>query len=97
MEDKMEQASETLRRLVDRLKDFERTQPNPTTLRVRNRSAYDRYDSIKQQLFVASLRIGKVHALIEMGEEAEDKHLAQVEALIREARTDLSALGFRVP
>lgn len=92
LEEKISSLSEKLRRVADQLEDLRRTQLDLTALRAYKPSAYDHYDSIKQQLFLASLRIDTVRALIETGKEAKGEHLIQAEALVREAQTEITAL-----
>jgi len=89
--DELGQLSRELNSMAGQLENLLETRGELATLEARNRFARDLHDSVKQQVFAASLQIAAARALIEQDKEAEP-HLAQADELVRLAQKELNVL-----
>ena len=58
----------------------------------RNRLARDLHDSVKQQVFATTMKLGAARALIDQDSRAAQVHLDEAEHLARQAQTELTAI-----
>ena len=89
--DELGQLSRELNSMAGQLENLLETRGELATLEARNRFARDLHDSVKQQVFAASLQIAAARALIDQDKEAEP-HLAQADELVRLAQKELNVL-----
>lgn len=92
-EDEVGRLSRGLDRMAEQLQDLLRTRQELATLEERNRLARDLHDSVKQQVFAASMEVSAARALLEGPEpRAAMMPLAETEQLVRQAQGELTSL-----
>lgn len=90
--DEIGQLSRDLNRMAEQLESLIRYRQDLATLEERNRVARDLHDSVKQQVFAASLQLAAARARMGRGIEGVEEHLAQAEQLVRQAQRELNVL-----
>ena len=81
-----------LNQMAEQLQNLLQTREALATVEERNRIARDLHDSVKQQVFATAMQVGAARSLLESDPEAAASHLAQAEALVRQAQLELSGL-----
>ncbi|GHO46556.1 sensor histidine kinase [Ktedonospora formicarum] len=90
--DELGQLARRLNYMAQQLQRLLRTRQDLATLQERNRLARDLHDSVKQQVFAASLQVSTARALVERDTSVAKTHLASVERLVRQAQRELTTL-----
>lgn len=90
--DEIGQLSHQLNRMAERVQNLLQVRQQLATLEERNRLARDLHDSVKQQVFAATMTLGAAEALWERDPEAARQKVAEALALSREAQQELTAL-----
>jgi NarL family two-component system sensor histidine kinase LiaS len=90
--DEIGQLCRDLNRMAEQLESLIRYRQDLATLEERNRVARDLHDSVKQQVFAASLQLAAARARMGRDHEAAGEHLAQAEQLVRQAQRELNVL-----
>ena len=89
--DELGQLSRALGHMTARLDDLMRSRQDLATLEARNRFARDLHDSVKQQVFAASLQVDTARALDGEGTRT-DEHLGRANELLRQVHRELDVL-----
>lgn len=90
--DELSQLSRQLNRMAEQLQQLLQTRQDLATLEERNRLARDLHDSVKQQVFAATMQIGAAKAAFDQDKELAKQHMNQAEQLSRQAQTELGIL-----
>jgi NarL family two-component system sensor histidine kinase LiaS len=92
-QDEVGQLGRRLDRMASQLRDLLMARQELATLEERNRLARDLHDSVKQQVFAASMEISTARALLDRGgPAAAAEPLAEAERLAHQAQRELTAL-----
>lgn len=89
--DEVGQLSRSLNHMTAQLEDLMQSRQDLATLEARNRFARDLHDSVKQQVFAASLQVDTARALDGEGTRS-DNHLGRANELLRQAHRELDVL-----
>jgi NarL family two-component system sensor histidine kinase LiaS len=81
-----------LRNMAERIQNLLHTQQELAILEERNRLARDLHDTVKQQSFATFMQVRAARNLLASDPEAAEKHLAEVEGLIKTSQQELSLL-----
>jgi NarL family two-component system sensor histidine kinase LiaS len=90
--DEIGQLGRQLNRMAEQLQNLLQTREELAALEERNRLARDLHDSVKQQVFAATMTLGAVEALWERDPAAARQKLAEALALSRQAQQELAGL-----
>ena len=90
--DEVGQLSRDLNRMADQLHGLVRDRQELSTLEARGRLARDLHDSVKQQVFAASLQLGAARTFNGKDPEAVATHLARADELVRRVQKELNAI-----
>lgn len=90
--DELGQLAQRLNRMAEQLQNLLHTRQELAAMDERNRLARDLHDSVKQQVFATTMKLGAARALIEGDAHAARKHLDEAEQLARQAQTELTAI-----
>ncbi len=90
--DEIGQLADQLNRMADQIQRLLRTREQLATLEARNRLARDLHDSVKQEIFAATMTLGAAQALWEQDPDAAREKVGDAFALARKAQQDLNAL-----
>jgi signal transduction histidine kinase len=90
--DEIGQLAGQLNRMADQIQGLLRTREQLATLEARNRLARDLHDSVKQEVFAATMTLGAAQALWEQDTETAREKVEEAFALARKAQQDLTAL-----
>ncbi len=90
--DELGQLVYRLNRMAEQLQNLIHTRQELAALEERNRLAHDLHDSVKQQVFAASMQVGAARALLDRDSEAAREHLNEAEHLSRQAQSELATI-----
>jgi NarL family two-component system sensor histidine kinase LiaS len=90
--DEIGELADRLNRMADQIQGLLRTREQLATLEERNRLARDLHDSVKQEIFAATMTLGAAQALWEQDAETARQKVGDAFALARKAQQDLTAL-----
>ncbi len=88
-DDELGRLSRRLDRMAEQLRDLVRARQALAGARERTRIARELHDSVKQQVFAASMRLGAARSA---GQGRDGEHVAAAEGLIQQAQQELSDL-----
>ena len=88
--DEVGQLSRALNHMTARLDDLMQSRQDLATLEARNRFARDLHDSVKQQVFAASLQVDTARAM--EGTTRSGNHLGRANELLRQVHRELDVL-----
>ncbi len=91
-EDELGQTSLQLNHMAGQLQNLLSARQKLATLEERNRLARDLHDSVKQQIFAVSMKVGAVKFLLRRDIDAAEGHLNEIEKLVRQAQQELTSL-----
>ncbi len=91
-QDELGQAMRQLNLMAEQLQQLGQTRQRLTTLEAHNHLARDLHDSVKQQIFAATMQIGATRLLLQQNPAAATGALNEVENLIRQAQQELTIL-----
>lgn len=90
--DELSQLAQQLNRMAEQLQQLLQTKQDLATLEERNRLARDLHDSVKQQVFAATMQIGAARTMLSQDINTARMHLAEAEQLSHQAQSELAAL-----
>jgi NarL family two-component system sensor histidine kinase LiaS len=90
--DEVGQLARHLNHMAIQLQNLLQTRQELATLEERNRLARDLHDSVKQQIFAATMQVGAAKALIERDPAVAHTHLLEADQLVRQAQQELTGL-----
>lgn len=91
--DELGRLSRRLDRMAEELRELVQVRQSLAGARERTRIARELHDSVKQQVFAASMRLGTARAA---SGEVADTHVAAAEQLVRQAQQELSDLIYQL-
>jgi NarL family two-component system sensor histidine kinase LiaS len=91
-DDELGELAQDLNRMARQLDDLMATRSAWAAVEERNRLARDLHDTVKQQIFAASMQLASARTLIHEQPAAADAILERVEALIDSVQSELSGL-----
>ena len=91
-EDELGQASLQLNHMATQLQNLLEARQKLATLEERNRLARDLHDSVKQQIFAVSMKVGAVKFLLRRDIDAAEGRLNEIEKLVSQAQQELTSL-----
>jgi two-component system, NarL family, sensor histidine kinase LiaS len=91
-QDEFGELSRQLNSMAQELQTHVRTKEQLATLEERQRIARDLHDSVKQQVFAATLQIGAARLNVDKDKTIVQKHLIEAEKMATEARAELTRL-----
>src|SRR5512133_862026 len=91
-DDELSELSQRLNAMAEQLQNLMETRQALATMEERNRIARELHDSVKQQVFAASMQLGAAHALLPDENSPAAQRLTEAEALTRQAQNELTAL-----
>ncbi|HLZ21600.1 MAG TPA: sensor histidine kinase [Ktedonobacterales bacterium] len=91
-EDELGQLARDLNRMAEQIQALLATRQELAVVDERNRLARDLHDSVKQQVFAASMQVAAARALVRRDPDAAEAHLADVERMVGDAQRELTAL-----
>ena len=90
--DELGQLSRRLNVMAEQLQNLLHSQEELAAVRERNRLARELHDSVKQQVFAATMQIGAAQAMLTTDTAAASGHLSEAEGLSRQAQDELGLL-----
>src|SRR5579859_3672356 len=90
--DELGQLARDLNRMAAQIQALLATRQELAVVDERNRLARDLHDSVKQQVFAASMQVAAARALVRRDPDAAEAHLADVERMVGDAQRELTAL-----
>ncbi len=90
--DELGQLGRRLNRMAEQLQNLMEARQELATVEERNRLARDLHDSVKQQVFATAMQLAAARALITHDPGAAADHLAEAEALAKQAQQELTGL-----
>ena len=90
--DELGQLSRRLNIMAEQLQNLLQSRQELAAIQERNRLARELHDSVKQQVFAATMQIGAAQALLSSDLAAAEEHLSEAEQLSRLAQDELAAL-----
>ena len=90
--DEIGQLARQLNRMAEQVQNLLHSREQLATLEERNRLARDLHDSVKQQVFAATMTLGAAEALWEQDCEAARQKVAEALSLSQEAQRELTVL-----
>ncbi|HET7639757.1 MAG TPA: histidine kinase, partial [Ktedonobacteraceae bacterium] len=91
-EDELGETTRQLNTMAEQLQNLFQARQKIATLEERNRLARDLHDSVKQQIFAASMQIGAMRVLLRRDVDAAEVRLNETEKLVRQAQQELTSL-----
>ncbi|HLJ82372.1 MAG TPA: sensor histidine kinase [Ktedonobacterales bacterium] len=91
-EDELGQLAHDLNRMAEQIQALLATRQELAVVEERNRLARDLHDSVKQQMFAASMQVAAARALVRRDPAAAEARLSNVERMVNEAQRELTAL-----
>ncbi len=91
-EDELGQLARDLNRMAEQIQALLADRQELAVLEERNRLARDLHDSVKQQIFAASMQLAAARALVRRDPEAAEARLGDIERMVGEAQRELTAL-----
>ncbi len=91
-EDELGETTRQLNTMAEQLQNLLQARQKIATLEERNRLARDLHDSVKQQIFAASMQIGAMRVLLRRDVDAAEARLNETENLVRQAQQELTSL-----
>ncbi|HEX6817915.1 MAG TPA: histidine kinase [Ktedonobacterales bacterium] len=91
-DDELGQLARDLNRMAEQLQTLLHSRQQLAVVEERQRLARDLHDSVKQQVFAASMQVAAARALARSDAEKTEGRLAEAERLIGEAQKELNAL-----
>jgi NarL family two-component system sensor histidine kinase LiaS len=90
--DELGQLARDLNRMAEQIQTLLAERKDFAVMEERNRLARDLHDSVKQEVFAASMQVAAARALIQRDPAAAEERLAGMERLLGQAKRDLTTL-----
>ena len=91
-DDELGELARRLNSMAEHLRTLMATRQDLAALEERNRIARELHDSVKQQVFAASMQLGAARALMPEDNSPASQRLAEAERLTQQAQSELTAL-----
>jgi signal transduction histidine kinase len=91
-QDELGQLARDLNRMAEQIQTLLAERKDFAVMEERNRLARDLHDSVKQEVFAASMQVAAARALVQRDPTAADERLAGMERLLGQAKRDLATL-----
>jgi two-component system, NarL family, sensor histidine kinase LiaS len=91
-QDELGQLARDLNRMAEQIQTLLAERKDFAVMEERNRLARDLHDSVKQEVFAASMQVAAARALVQRDPAAADERLAGMERLLGQAKRDLATL-----
>jgi two-component system, NarL family, sensor histidine kinase LiaS len=92
MDDEMGELARRLNTMAEQLQNLMDTRRDLAALEERNRIARELHDSVKQQVFAASMQLGAARAMLPDSATTAGERLAEAERLTKQAQSELTTL-----